>query len=214
MSGKIPMGADGEGGVITPVRLLTWGVASAIGILVCLVALLHLPPVQGVVVDYLIQTIEDRTGLKIVIAGHGWQPLSQLDLNGLSIGTGESRILECDRARVTYGFSIWRPFVRLEDVTLEKPVIHLDRDKGGRWQISRPDRVRGKAAEPVPRARFPLDGSSRFQVRVVGGTVLGQVNGQEVLAIRNISGSLPFRVEPGEDGPRIRVDLEKWQAGS
>lgn len=214
MSGKIPMGADGEGAAISVVRVLLWGVASAIGILVVLLALLHLPPVQGIVADFLIQKIEDRTGLEITVAGYGWQPLSQLDLNGLSIRTGESQILECDRVSVAYGFSPRRPFVHLEGVTLEKPVFHLVRDEREGWQMRRLDRVRGNAAEAAPGVRFPLDSISQFQVRVVGGTVLGQVNGQQVLAIRNISGSLPFRMEPGEDGPRIKVDLGKWQTGS
>ena len=154
MSGKIPMGADGEDAAISVVRVLLWGVASAIGILVVLLALLHLPPVQGVVADFLIQKIEDRTGLEITVAGYGWQPLSQLDLNGLSIRTGESQILECDRVSVAYGFSPRRPFVHLEGVTLEKPVFHLVRTAAayplptrpatgfppgaGSWQVHRP----------------------------------------------------------------------------
>lgn len=214
MSGKIPMGADGEGGATSLVRVMLWGVAFAIGTLVVLLALLHLPPVQGVVVDFLIQKIEDRIGMKIMIAGYAWQPFSQLDLKGLSIRAGDSRVLDCDQASAAYGFSPWQPFVHLETLTLEKPVIHLERDARGRWQVRRPDLVCGRAPEAAPKVRFPLDGVSRFEVRIVGGTVLGQVNGQDVLAIRNMSGSLPFRMETGEGGPRFKVDLGQWQTGS
>lgn len=214
MSGKMLRGGEGEGAAFSPARAIVWGVAFAIGIPIVLLGFLHLPLVQGVVLDTLIRKIEDRTDLKIRMDGYNWRPLSQLDLEKLSIRNRDREILECERARVTYALSVWRPFVYPEEIHLEKPVIHVEQDERGRWQIPRPNRVHGKSGESGLKQSLRWNGASRFQVRVAGGTVLGWKHGDRVLTIRNISGILPILLEFGEDGPRIKIDLGEWQTGS
>ena len=214
MSGKMLRGGEGEGAAFSPARAIVWGVAFAIGIPIVLLGFLHLPLVQGVVLDTLIRKIEDRTDLKIRMEGYTWRPLSQVDLDKLSIRNRDREILECERARVTYGFSVRRPFVYAEEIHLENPVIHVEQDERGGWQIPRPDRVHGKSGKDGLKDSLQWSGASRFKVRVAGGTVLGRTHGDHVLTIRNISGTLSFRVIILEDGPRIKIDLGDWQTGS
>lgn len=191
-----------------------WLAALAILILtfpLALLAALHLPSVQEWVIGQLTRRIESSSAIHVEIASYRWQPLADVYLSNIKAEFSGKEILHCEGARLTFGLSASKPYLQVKELYLEKPLIRVQRDTKGKWQV--PGRIatkrqsqesRGTGA-PSPWLQLPLP-----QVRVSAGSVFGEQDGRTILSIRQVNGTLPLRVVPGSDGPRIEIDLGRW----
>jgi hypothetical protein len=186
---------------------------TCIGFLILTVLSLHIPAIQTKTIQLLFSQIESQTPFRIYYDSYEWWPLSQLRLYNLKVESSGKRVLECEQAQVSYGPSWKRPYVHATQVQLEKPILRLEKDHSGKWHVpyekSHKDQKRAGSAQARPSQRLTY---SLPQIKVNSGTILALQDGQTVLSIRSVSGTLPIQMVESPEGPRIKVELDRWQS--
>lgn len=190
---------------------LLWIIAAAMGIPFILLLLVHLPFVQDRVFGTLVKVVESRTDLKIDVEDREWQPFSRICLQNLRVWSSKEAVFQCDRAELLYRLSAGRPYLRPVAIDLLRPVICVEKDAKGRWQVL----SRVKHREDAPHGDglsswFGRLSPTQFQVNVISGTICGDQDGQRFLSIRNVNGTFFFKAENSDNGLRIMVDLPEW----
>ncbi len=117
-----------------PIRLL---VAVVLVVLLCprvFSVALHIPAVQGFLLQKAIRKLETSAELQIELASSRWQAVHELRLFDLKV-----------RLRVRYSgmrggkshvSTLWKwPYVHPLAVVLDRPSLHLDRDAEGQWRL-------------------------------------------------------------------------------
>jgi hypothetical protein len=189
-------------------RLVYWIGGVVIVLPAVIVMALHLPFVQRVVIVELVRTIERTSGFVIEFKSYSWQPFSSLRIMNLKVASPGEKIVECDEVRLTYGLAFKWPYFLPKEAYLVRPLIHLERDAGGQWQIpgnSQRDRKDGSGGIPASWARIPWP-----QVYVSSGAIDARQGGRSILSIKEINGVLPIRMVSGADGPKLRIELGQW----
>lgn len=194
---------------------LRLGIVVAAGIPLAMLALIHFPPFGNWVLRFLLGTLEKRTQWSVTTEAFDWHPFSRLVLHNAVVRTQESEIIRCEQAELRYHLSLGRPFVRIQEVSLVRPLIHLEKDARGRWRLPgevEHHRARAKGeALPSSNRRLPF---SRLQVSVSSGTILGRQESGDFLRIRDVSGSILLQLEDENSKLRIGVDLPLWPSSS
>lgn len=124
--------------------------------------------------------------------------------------SGKKDFLRCEEAQLSYKLSWEWPYLIPKVLFLDKPLLRLEKDVHGKWRIPRTGNVnfgdRVLSDLPTRFRSFPWP-----EVRINSGKIVAFQEGQVVLSLQNVTGSLPVRVLPGDDGPTLTIDLEHWQ---
>lgn len=205
MLSRKPTNKEPSGASVFPFRLLVWGTVLCILVPLTLLLAVHLPPFQEQLIGKLVREIERSTPLEIRLGSYRLWPFSRLELLDLRISSSGRELLSCDQARLEYRFTSTWPYVHARELLLEKAVLNLERDAQGNWLLpGNHGAGNGVFSKPVHPEwiRMPLP-----QVKIVSGTVTILQNGRPVLTLRNVNGTLSFRVVEGKDGPRLQIEL-------
>lgn len=190
-------------------RILVACVLFVLLVPLALVMTLHLPAVQGYLLQKAVEKLEAKTDLQIQFSSVRWSLWRELRLADLKVKTAGEDVLECRDASLGYHLSWQWPYLHPEAVVLEKPSLRLERDAQGRWQLpggkGRPPEA-SRSAGPFPWARFPWP-----QVRIVSGTISATQDGQVVLSIADVNATISVQEVTGSGGPRFKIDLGPWQ---
>ncbi|ABK16527.1 translocation/assembly module TamB domain-containing protein [Syntrophobacter fumaroxidans] len=192
-----------------PLRLLIGAVLLCLVVPLLLILGLHLPVVQKMVIDRLVSEVEGETGYSVRIGSYRWWPFSKLELVDLTVKAADRNLLECRHAEISYGIALEWPPVRPREIVLEKPALHLESRGKGEFRI--PALNGGRAADGSPEKGLGLLPVVLPKVRVIGGAVDASQDGRQVLAIREVTGTLLLREIRDPDGVRIKVDFGQWQ---
>ncbi len=187
-----------------PLRFLVWGSAFCLFVPLVFLFAIHLPALQEQLIGKLIREVERATPLQVRLGSYRLRPFSRLELLNLNISASGKELLVCDQASLVYRISTTWPYVHATELLLEKAVLNLERDTQGNWLLPRnrnadkhfPGRVHPDWV------RIPLP-----QVRIVSGTVTAHQEGKPVLTLRNVNGTLSFRVVEEKEGPRLIIEM-------
>ncbi|MFP5212982.1 MAG: AsmA-like C-terminal region-containing protein, partial [Acidobacteriota bacterium] len=198
-----------------PFRSVIWMAGVILVLAAAMVVVLHLPPVQQWIIDRIVNQIERATQAEVHLSSYRWWTFSRLHLEDLRIGSAGKDVIVCEKAQLSYSLSLNRPYIIPDEIVLEKPTIHLEKDPDGRWRLpfarKSPDgkpegkEEAGRPGEPPLWLRFPLP-----VIRIVSGNIVGTQSGNTVLSIRDMTGTLALKIEQGPGGPSIKVDLGQW----
>jgi autotransporter translocation and assembly factor TamB len=171
---------------------------------------LHIPSVQKEIILRAADEIQRATNYRVQIESFTCWPFSRLYLDDVSVQAEGKQILNCAKIGISYSLSLHSPYVLLDAVYLEKPFLQLERGGDSKWQIPQPRVSEGQGGQVA---------SDPFWVHVVppkvtidSGTIEGKQQGNVILSVKNISGSIHLQAVSGEGGPRIRVNLENLRA--
>jgi translocation and assembly module TamB len=131
--------------------------------------LIHIPPVQNMLIQRGIQKIGEATGAKVGIGNFRWWPFSRLILNDLTLHQlgGESQ--HCDQVILVYRLRSTFPFFELKSLVLSKPILNIRMDSRG-FHESDSEVQRQEQLQTSWYSRLPTQLSS-VAVRVESGTV-------------------------------------------
>jgi autotransporter translocation and assembly factor TamB len=193
--------------------LAMWIAAVLICIPFAFVLALHVPSVQKELIAWAARQIESSTNYKIELDSFKWFPFSRLHLSNVHVQADGRRILACEDVSVSYRISAGSPFVVLEDVYLNKPLIQLERSHDGKWLIPAIKSGGGQGGQ----GGQPVGGPSPEPfhlpaIHVDGGKIEASQDGRNVLSIKDITGTLHLKTVQGPNGPSIRLDLDNWRA--
>ncbi|MGV8074170.1 MAG: translocation/assembly module TamB domain-containing protein [Syntrophobacteraceae bacterium] len=205
-----------------PILIFAWTAIIVLIVPLFLILILHLPGVQSEVIKRVIRQIEIVTPLQVQLKNYRWSPFSGLSLKELKVQSSRKNILECEKAQLSYSLSLSRPYIKANEIYLEKPVLRLDKDAEGHWILPQDAKngndkagsvAGGDAAHPAADEasslmfRFPWP-----RIRIFSGVVTAEQNGRQILTIRDVTGTLT--VEPAHDAngrPSLKVHLGQWQ---
>ena len=210
--------AEPEGGSLRrAIRVLTGLVLALFLLGLALTAALHLPFVQQKGISRFAGQVERRTGYSLQLGSCRMWPFSPLRLADLQVLASGREVLRCPRALIEYRLSPRWPYIVPGEIELHRPILYLEKDPLEGWRIPVPEkRPATPSAGPGktgPRgasrcAEFPLPG-----LRVEAGTILGEQDGKQVMALRDINGAVAMKVDCSSGSPRIKMDLQPWQGG-
>lgn len=175
---------------------------------VALLAALHLPFVQKLMIAQFTGMIEQSTGLRVELSSYDWWPSSRLYVKNITVASMGKSIVECEELRLTYEIWLEYPYLQPKEARFQKPAIHIERDPAGRWKI--PWDLRGRGRDLPGKVSSWLNDMSWPQVYVEGGTIDARQNGSSILSIKGVNGLLPVRRVMEADGPKLEMDLGKW----
>ena len=191
-----------------PLRWIVWVGIGLLALPLSAIMVVHIPWVQKKIIKGAVQLAEKKSDLRIQLEGYRWHPLTGIRLVDLRVDSMGKDILRCEQARLSYGFSLKRPYILPKELLLVRPVIHLEKDSQGHWQFPG-----GKASE----SKTGSGDSSRWlrlpwpDLRIVSGQIDAYQNGEQILLLRDITGKLTLEFVSTPQGPAIRVDLGGWQ---
>ena len=197
------------------IRTAAWGAAALLFLSISAIVALHLPPVQKEIIRIGIDRIEAATNLKVIIRSYRWLPFSGINLADVKIESGGKRILDCEKVRLKYKFSVRRPYVVVEKVYLEKPFLQLESSDGGKWLVTVPpgEKAQGRDGAAGDEANEPLWAHIQFpSIHVVSGTIKAVQQGNTIISIKDISGAVHLKALPGSNGPKIQMEFENLHA--
>ena len=195
--------------ISVPLRILVAGLCCFLLVPLALVIALHVPAVQDYLLQKAIQKLEASADLQIQLSSARWSLWHELRLVDLKVKASGENILECGEASLGYYLSWKWPYVHPVAVVLEKPSLRLERDAQGHWQLpgrKGPPSEASRPANPFPWSRFPWP-----QVRIVSGTIAATQNGQVVLSIADVNGTISVQEMTGSQGPWLKIDFGPWQ---
>jgi hypothetical protein len=195
------------------IRLAAW-VGIGGGLLVVLAAFfaLHIPSIRKAVIVEVVSRIEATTNFQVQIHSLQWRPFSTtVYLTEVKVESGGKQVLDCGKVRVKCRPSIKSPFIIVEEVYLEKPFLRLEKKADGKWLL------------PAPAGTGARQGGSQGEnpfwshlllpkIQIVSGTIEATQQGNTVLHIKDISGSVSLGAAPGVEGPEIKLDFENTHA--
>ena len=171
---------------------------------------LHIPAVQKQIILRAAGEIQKATNYGVQIESFTCWPFSRLYLDDVSVQAEGKKILTCARIGVSYSLSLHWPYVLIDAVYLEKPFLQLERGGDDKWQIPQARSSEGEGGQVE---------SNPFWIHVVppkvtidSGTIEGRQQGNIILSVKNVSGSIHLQAVSGEKGPKIRVDLDNLRA--
>jgi hypothetical protein len=202
-----------HGPVRTWLRFIIWTVL-LIGLMALFFTLvLHIPWVQNQIINRAVDRLETITGINIEIERFEWRPFSYLRLLHLEVETFGEKFLQCDQADLNYHLSWNSPYFHPVELFLQKPLLRLEKDEQGHWKFPKKGResVSGPPKEN-PFLLFPSWAQVPLpRLRLSSATILAYQNGQTILSIKDVDGTLSFRVVPGPKGPLLKIDLGIWE---
>lgn len=192
-----------------PAWVLLWVVSIGIILPLGLIFVLHLPAVQKQVIGYLIQQVTAKTGLKPEVERYRWLPFSGLHLQSLEVQSeGGEPILQCEKAQLSYRFTMRWPHIEPKELILEKPVLHLEKDRDGTWRI--PQRKATDAGVSPPGQtqwlHFPWP-----KLKIHSGTIIARQDGSTIFSVRDLTGSLDLKAGVEGEAPTLKLDFGQWQ---
>jgi hypothetical protein len=194
-----------------PLRLLMVSLLFLLLLPLLLLLILHLPFVQRQVIAHVVQRLEYNTGVQIHVESYIWQPFNHLKLVDLRVESSGKEVMKCDKVQLDYRLSLNWPYLYPEELYLERPSIHLEKDDKGTYRLFRLDAKRAKKETsfggPSFWVRYPWP-----PVRIVSGDIGAEQDGKQILSLRNVSGTFSFNVVQGPNGPRLKIDIGRWQS--
>lgn len=174
---------------------------------------LHLPWFQQQMIGKMVDEVEKSADVRIKFGRYRWSPLSAIRLESLEIESGGKEFLQCKQAELSYRLSMKWPYLVPTVLVLDEPVLHLEKDSHGRWRLPKSDRHGYGQKKPTVES----DRWSSFpwpEVRIVSGRIFAMQQGQTVLSLQNVTGTITFNVQPGDDGPTLKIRFGQWQSST
>jgi hypothetical protein len=173
-----------------------------------LLFLLHLPIIQGQLLTYIAERLGRNSDVEIRFSASQWQPFSRLSVLGLNIRASGIELVKCSRAELTYRLSWSRPYLLAEELYLERPFLHLEKEEDGTYRLFRPNSrnaTNGRPGEDVSFwARYPFP-----RVHIVSGVIEAEQNGHQVLSLRDMNATFSPKILQGKNGRGLRIDMGK-----
>lgn len=195
--------------------LLRLVVSLIVGVIVLsafVVLALHLPPVQGAVIRWGLHKVETAASAQIELTSYRWWPLSRLYLLKVKVQSGGKQVLECEEAVLTYKFSFDWPYLIPIELQFQKPIIQVEKDDKGHWLLPEASNRPSSSEEgPPEKTPWPWGNLPSPQIKIVSGTIFGLQNGQQILAVRDITGTIPLQMVSDKGRARLGIDLGQWQ---
>ena len=194
------------------IRLAAWGIVALLSLVLPAIVALHLPSVQKEIILRGVRWLEASTNLNVQIRSYRWLPFSGIYLTEVKIESEGKPILDCNKVRLNYTLSIERPYIILQEVYLEKPLLQLERSADGKWLL--PTLPVNKAdGNGVSAGYQPFEPSWTLpRIRIISGTIEAKQQGNTVLSIKDISGAVHLRTVRGAEGPKIQMEFENIHA--
>lgn len=170
--------------------------------------LVHIPPVQTMLIQKGIQKVGDATGAKMGVASFRWWPFSRLILNDLRLHQPDGENQHCDQVVLSYRLRSTFPFFELKSLVLSKPILNLIADSRG-FDESNPAVGRQEQQEPSWYSRLPLQLSS-VPVRVEAGTIqIHRAGGSEPwLSMHRLDGHAIASTESSQHHQGLGVQIQ------
>jgi hypothetical protein len=167
--------------------------------------------VQKELINEVVRRVYAECGSEVMFGSFEWHPLSSLRLSDLLVRSSGKDVLKCKNVELTYRLGWENPFLFPDELLLDKPYIHLEKEKDGSiafFNRRTGETGRGGAigSEPVW-ARYALP-----RVRIASGVIEAEQDGRRVLYVGNVNATFDLKVVRGPDGPRLRIDLGELQS--
>lgn len=191
-------------------KLLTLGMTALALLVMTSVALLHTPWMQREIIRLGLQRIERRADVRIEVGNCRLSPLSVIYIESLRVLSGGREFILSDKVELAYRLRLTWPYLVPRVIFFDQPVIYLEKDDQGHWRIPR-------AATVTPHHRVARDvGTHRHdfswpEVRVRSGRIIALQNGEKVLSLQNLDGTLPYRVVEVAGEPAFIIDFGQWR---
>jgi hypothetical protein len=210
--------AETDGGRIwRAIRALTGLVLAFFLLVLALTAALHLPFVQKKGISRFAGQVERRTGYSLQLGSCRMWPFFPLRLADLQVLASGREVLRCPRALIEYRLSRRWPYIVPVEIELYRPILYLEKDPLEGWRIpvpeKRPATPSAGTGKTVPRDVPPCTEFPLPNLRVEGGAILGEQDGRQVMALRDVNGAVAMKVDCSSGSPRIKMDLQPWQGG-
>ncbi|MCU0572511.1 MAG: hypothetical protein MUC41_05910 [Syntrophobacteraceae bacterium] len=164
---------------------------------------------QRYLVESWVEYMEQRGGFRLQMSEYAWNWPFRLVVGKAEVIRHGKTILNCDRAVVTFSPSLKKPFLRVTALSLDRPVLYLEKDSSGQWIApSEPDSVSG--GKDRPRDGEARKASSLFiTVQVQSGAIVAQQDGRQVLRVGNVAGQLTLPHDVAMGMGSLLASLEK-----
>jgi len=192
------------------VRLAAWGIGGLLFLALLAVAALRIPAVQKTIISEIVTRIEAATNFKVGIGSLQWRPFSGIRLAEVKVESGGKQVLDCGNVRVKCRPSLKRPFIIVEEVYLEKPFLQLEKNADGKWLLPASVGIRGQGGGHGANPSWSY--VSLPKILINSGTILARQQGNTILSIKDISGSVKLVTVQGAEGSEIRLDFENIHA--
>ncbi len=189
---------------------MLWCLGGLLLLLGTLVAAVHLPVVQDQLLDQLVKHVQASTHLRIEYQSYSWRPFSMLRLKGLTVHSPTKELLHCQEAQLAYHLSWHPPFLIPTELTLQQPLLYLQKDAQGRWIF--PFTMKGGGGGGHSRSK-PSRRWSHFpcpNLKIVSGRVVGFQQSRQILTIQDLNATLPLQMISSSEGPCLKIDLDPW----
>jgi hypothetical protein len=167
----------------------------------------HVPAVQNHLIQSQLQQLENAYEVKVHLQGHRWNMGSGLRLSGIRAYAGNREFLNCEEAQVSGGLSLRWPFFRLQEIHLIRPVLRLEKGNDRKWRLptiaSGEHRAKSSSSfreEDLPSV-FPL------RLKIVSGQIIAEQAGKEILSVKDVTGVIVVRMNPGIKGSELMMDF-------
>lgn len=205
------------GGLRRPIRALTGFILAFFLLGLALTAALHLPFIQKKGISRFAAQVERRTGYTLQLGSWRMWPFSPLRLADLQVLASGKEVLRCPRALIKYSLSPRWPHIVPEEIELYSPILYLEKDPVEGWRIPVPEKrpaiPSARTGTTVPRDSPPCTEFPLPRLRVEAGAILGEQDGKQVMALRDVNGAVNMKVDCSSGIPRIKMDLQPWQGG-
>lgn len=179
----------------------------------CLLSLFA-PKVQRYLVKSWLEDLDRRCGIALVTKDFVWNWPFTVTLHAVEMDLHGKRLMDCVEAAVTFSLSGARPFWYVKELVLDHPVFYLEKDSTGRWATPSPS-PRGSKAGGGSQGEPPARESPRsIRIRLDGGTIVAEQDGQSVMRVGNISGQLTLSYDDGGGMRSLLASVERLRPGA
>jgi len=175
-----------------------------------LLLIVHIPAIQRLLIAEVSLRLEKSTGIEVRLEGYRWNPISCLCLLEVKVLSSGREVIKCEKAKLSYHISWHWPYLCPEELYLERPFLILEKDEDRTFRL--PCSEPHESCRPFTLERPSLRYSFPWPaIRILSGVIEAEQNGQKVLSVKNVSGTLAYHFDQGPYGPRLKLDLGQWQ---
>ncbi|MCX7822533.1 MAG: translocation/assembly module TamB domain-containing protein [Syntrophobacterales bacterium] len=165
-----------------------------------LVLLLIQPePFQRYIANYIASYVARETNLNCVFSGVRWRPLSGILVRNLAIYSDRRQVFSAQGVDLSYRLSWKKPFIIPVKLTIDKPLIVGELDRGGK--ITNFPLISG--GTKIGKGNSPFNNVPNPDIEVKNGRIIAIRDGHIIVSLREVSANIEVSVILEEDESNI-----------
>jgi hypothetical protein len=191
-------------------KIFAISLAALVLLVMTSVAVLYTPWMQDEIIRHGLKRIEQWADVQIEAGDCRLSPLTVMRIESLRVTSGDREFIVSDRVEIAFQLQRSWPYLSPRLVLFDKPAIYLEKDQQGRWRIPKDETA-------AFHGRVPLKGVTRWrdfswpEVRVRSARIVAWQNGEIILSLHNLNGTIPYRVVSVAGEPTFIIDLGRWR---